>query len=436
MKTTDELSRSPRERRERFYQLSRQERDARLIEMGVLTPEDIKVLHQDGALDFSLANQFIENAIGCFPLPLGLAFNFVIDEREYLIPMAVEETSVIVAANQAAKWIRDHQGEITTQNLGQLGLGQIQFPKVNDIQSVKQLIALHKDSLIQMTNREIAASLFERGGGVRDIVVREIVRPDGQSMAVIHLLVDTCDAMGANTINQICEFLKGPLEAILDEKANLCILSNLVDGKIVQAKVVVKKIDLEMGHAIAEASLFAQLDPYRAATNNKGAFNGMDAVLIATGNDWRAVEAGAHAYAARSGQYTSITKWTMQNDQLHGVIEIPMSVGIVGGVTRLHPLAQISLKMLKVKSAAELARVIAAVGLVQNLAALKALSTQGIVKGHMKLHISNLAVAAGATEEELPFVKQQLIEKLKKDKRVTETDARTVLANLRNKLAP
>jgi hydroxymethylglutaryl-CoA reductase len=251
-------------------------------------------------------------------------------------------------------------------------------------------------------------------------------------MGIIHLLIDTCDAMGANLINQICEFLKSPLESIVGEKVGLCILSNLTDSKIVQANVIIRNIDQALGEAIAEASLFAQLDPYRAATNNKGVMNAIDAVLIATGNDWRAVEAGMHAYAASDGQYTSITRWTMRGKDLHGELKGPLAVGIVGGVTRMHPLAQFSLKMLNVKSAEELARIIAAVGLVQNLAALTALVTYGINQGHMRLHIANMALAAGATQEELPLLKQQLIQHFEIHKQVSESDAKAWLFNLRN----
>jgi hydroxymethylglutaryl-CoA reductase len=237
--------------------------------------------------------------------------------------------------------------------------------------------------------------------------------------------------MGANSINQVCEYLKQPIEAMSDERVDMCILSNLTDQKITQARVVIHNIDKQLGMKIEEASLFAQLDPYRAATNNKGVMNGIDAVLLATGNDWRAVEAAAHAYAARSGQYTSLTKWVMKGNDLHGVLEAPIVVGIVGGVTRLHPVAQICLKMLDVDSAIDLSRVIAAVGLIQNLAALKALVSEGIVTGHMRLHIMNLAMAAGASPEELNSVKKGLVQRLMMQKRISEHDAIEIIDEIR-----
>lgn len=415
---------------EGFYRLSRAERDARLVEREVLDAHDIALLHQDGALSFQQANQWIENAMGAFPLPLGIAFHLVVDREEYVVPMAIEETSVIAALSSAAKWIKQ-KGEITTQQMDSLGIGQIQIPKVTNLPHIRHVIEIHKEALLEELNQKVVPNLCKRGGGAREMQVREIARPDGHMMVVIHLLVETCDAMGANLINQLCEYLKSPLEELLNEKVGLCVVSNLSDTKRVQARAIIRNIDPELGQAITEASLFAQLDPYRAATNNKGVLNGIDALLIATGNDWRAVGAGLHAYAARSGQYRSITQWSMQNGCLHGVIETPLSVGIVGGVTRLHPVVQISLKMLRVKSASELARLVAAVGLVQNLAALKALATEGINKGHMKLHVGNLALAAGASTEELPLLKQRLAEHWDTHKRLTESDAKVILSGLR-----
>jgi hydroxymethylglutaryl-CoA reductase len=415
-----------------FSKLSREEREQRLIEMGFLTVEDALILSKDSALDMYLANHFIENVISCFPIPLGVALNFVIDGHEYVIPMAVEETSIIAGASKTAKWIRDH-GELTTQNLGKLGIGQIQLPKIKNFDEFKHKIESNTQELIDSVNKEVAHSLVARGGGLRDIVVRGLPRGDDYLMAVVHIFVDTGDAMGANIINQMCEFLKFPIEKLTRESVGMCILSNLVDTKLTQAKIVIYDINLALGKAIAEGSLFAQIDPYRAATNNKGVLNGIDAVLIATGNDWRAVEAGIHSYAAKSGQYRSITHWQMEGNHLHGVLEAPIVVGIVGGVTRLHPIAKICLNMLNVKNAAEFSRILAAVGLVQNLSALSALVTHGISKGHMKLHISNLAIASGATQEELPFVKQRLAELLETHKRITESDAKRILTVLRKK---
>ncbi len=415
-----------------FHKWTSNERSERLIQMGALTSEDLQVLNKEGALSHELAAQFIENSIGSFALPLGLALNFNIDSIDYIIPMAIEETSVIAGVSKTAKWIRNSDGEISTKSLGYLGVGQIQFPFVNDLNFIHDVITTHETSLIELANREIAGGIFARGGGVKKIFARGIKRPDNHHMAIIHLLIDTCDAMGANIINQTCEFLKPIIEDYLQERAGICILSNLTDDKIAQANIVIKKIDAQLGADIEEASLFAQLDPYRAATNNKGIFNGIDAFLIATGNDWRAVEAGGHAYAARHGQYSSLSKWTMNNGHLHGQLELPMAVGIVGGITSLHPIAKICLRMLRVKSSAELGRIAAAVGLVQNLAALTALVTGGITKGHMRLHIPNLAIAAGATKEELPIVQEMLKERLKIRKTVTGRDAQEILNQIRN----
>lgn len=413
-----------------FSKLSPEERQYRLVEMGFLKAVDLSILKKEGSLDLQLANQFIENVMGTFPLPLGVALNFVINGREYLIPMAVEETSIVASASKTAKWIQE-EGEITAQNLSQLGMGQIQLPKVKDSQALKKTIEGKKKDLIDYCNTDIVPSLAARGGGVEDIIVRILDRPDGAQMAIIHVLVNTCDAMGANLITQICESLKTPVEDLVNEKVGMCILSNLADTKLTQAHVIIKNIEPQLGEAIAEASLFAQLDSYRAATNNKGVMNAIDAVLIATGNDWRAVEAGVHAYAAYSGRYTSITRWFMKEGHLHGEIIAPILVGTVGGVTRLHPVAEICLRILNVKSANELAQVIAAVGLVQNLAALRALVTHGITKGHMKLHISNLVLAVGAKEEEISLLKQKLKDFLETNKRVTESDAKAILAEIR-----
>lgn len=414
---------------EGFSKLSRIERENRLIEMGFLTQEDIKILRQENVLN-NQVDQFIENVIGCFQLPLGVAVNFVIDGRDYVIPMAIEETSIIASASKTAKWIRDF-GELTTKNLGEFGIGQIQFPIVKNFPELRQKIMANKQRLIDMANKEVAHGMVKRGGGVKDLTIRSIPRSDEGTMAVIHVMVDTRDAMGANIINQICDFLKYPLEELTNEKIGMCILSNLVDTKLTQAKIVIHDIEPSLGKAIAEGSLFAQLDPYRAATNNKGVLNAIDAVLIATGNDWRAVEAGIHAYAGFSGQYSSITHWTMQGTDLHGIMEAPIVVGTIGGVTQIHPIAKICLKILNVKNAGELARIIAAVGLVQNLAAIKALVTEGISKGHMRLHISNLILASDATEAEIPILKQRLTELLAMQKHVTGGDVKKLLIEIR-----
>jgi hydroxymethylglutaryl-CoA reductase len=295
-------------------------------------------------------------------------------------------------------------------------------------------VILHenRETLIALANACIPG-LVARGGGVRDIGIRELQRPTGDgTMLVMHLLCDPCDAMGANLINQVCEALKPRVELLTGEKVGLCILSNLVDSKLAVAEVIVRNVDPRIGQGIQEATLFAKADPYRAATHNKGVLNGIDPILIATGNDWRAVEAGVHAYAARSGKYQPVTDWKIQGADLVGRIEIPMAVGTVGGVTRLHPTATVALKMLGVEHAEDLARICAAVGLVQNLGALRALATVGIVKGHMQLHAANLAIAAGADIHEIADVRDRLAEVLRVEKKINLSRAKEILASVRD----
>jgi len=414
-----------------FSKLSREERLKALMDAGVLHDSDVDYIAKGGLRDTTLGEKFIENVIGYFQLPLGVATNFRIDGKDYVIPMAVEETSIVAAVCKSAKWIRE-SGSITTEVVGSEIIGQIQCAKVKDFVLFEKQILAQKNFLIESSNREVAFGLVRRGGGVRDIQVRRVPRGDGMDMAVVHVMMDPCDAMGANIINQVCEFLKEPIEQFTGEKVTMCILSNLVDSKITRAVVHIRDIDPELAEKIEEASLFAQQDPYRAATNNKGVLNGIDPVLIATGNDWRAVEAGIHAYAARDGQYRSITRWFRDGEGgLKGIFEAPLVVGTVGGVTTLHPTAMMCMKMLGTTSANELSRVIAAVGLVQNLGALKALTTVGIIEGHMKLHTKNLALGAGAEEREIPLVQKKLEEILAVRKRISLSNAIDVLKELR-----
>lgn len=416
-----------------FSKLSREERLKALMEVGVLHDSDVDYLAKGGLRDTSLGEKFIENVIGYFQLPLGVATNFRIDGQDYVIPMAVEETSIVAAVCKTAKWIRD-AGSITTEVVGSEIIGQIQCAKIKDFIQFEKQILTQKKYLIEISNREVAFGLVRRGGGVRDIQVRRVPRGDGSDMAVVHVLMDPCDAMGANIMNQVCEYLKEPIENFTGEKVTMCILSNLVDSKITRATVHITDIDPDLAEKIEEASLFAQQDPYRAATNNKGVLNGIDPILIATGNDWRAVEAGIHAYAARDGQYRSITRWFRdEKGGLKGVFEAPLIVGTVGGVTMLHPTAMMCIKMLGITTANELSRVIAAVGLVQNLGALKALTTVGIIEGHMKLHTKNLALGAGAEEKEIPMVQKKLEEILAVRKRISLSNAIDVLKELRSK---
>ena len=393
--------------------------------MGALTESDVVFLSQGGIKQLSLAEKFIENVIGYFQLPLGVASYFRIDNKDYCIPMAVEETSIIAALSKTAKWIRQ-QGSISTYSEGNTSIGQLQIHEVNNFENLVQTINQKKTYLIETANSDITSSLKTRGGGLQDIRVRQL-----GNMAVIHFHIDCCDAMGANIINQTLEFFKPIIEKLTGEKIGICILSNLNDSKLSCANIEINNVEAGLGERLENASRFAECDPYRAATHNKGVMNGIDPILIATGNDWRAVEAGVHAYACQSGQYRAITTWRYQNNVLRGKFKAPISVGTVGGVTNLHPTAKLCLSMLDVNSADELARVIAAVGLVQNLGALRALTTEGIIKGHMKLHIDNLVLATDANEEESITLKQKLEELLHAKKRLSQSQANTLLSNMR-----
>lgn len=413
-----------------FSKLSREQRLKALQDVGALNKEDIDYLESGGLKNTLLGEKFIENVIGYFQVPLGVVINLNVDGKDVVVPMAVEETSIVAAASKTAKWVREC-GEITTEVIGQEIIGQIQCAKIKNYSDFRTAVLNQKNYLIELANREVAFGLVKRGGGVTDIQVRAVDRGDGEFMGVIHVLANPVDAMGANIINQVCEFLKEPIEQFTGEKVTMCILSNLVDTKVTRATVRIRNCDKDLAHKIAEASLFAQKDPYRAATNNKGVLNGIDPIVVATGNDWRAVEAGIHAYAARSGSYSSITRWSVEGDDLVGVFEAPIVVGTVGGVTTLHPTSALCMRILGVQTANELSRIMAAVGLVQNLGALKALTTVGIIEGHMKLHIKNLTLGAGASEREIPLVQKKLEEILSIRKRISLSNAVEVLKELR-----
>ncbi|MCZ0931629.1 MAG: hydroxymethylglutaryl-CoA reductase, degradative [Oligoflexia bacterium] len=424
---------------EGFSKLHYEERLSRLQELGYLSKEDIAYL-QLGSVSKKLKERveltqcFIENALGYFPLPLGLAANFIINKKSYVLPMAVEETSIIAAASKTARWICE-EGEITTQVLSALSIGQIQMPEVKDYNSLKNCISQNFPEWKKLINKNVLSSMVKRGGGLKDYELRSLRRPDGRTMAVLHLYIDTCSAMGANIINQTCEYLKEPLEKASGEKAGLCILSNLSDKRMVQAQVKLRNQDSQLIKKIEEASLFAEIDPYRACTSNKGVLNGVDALLIATGNDWRAVSAGLHAYASRKGPYSSLTKWRVKENELHGEMKGPFMLGTVGGVTDLHPTARLCLKILAFPKATELAGLCCALGLVQNLGALRALVTEGVIEGHMKLHVKNLVLKAGAkTEEEQKTLEKELIKVLKKMKRITLSQAIQVFKEIKKKM--
>jgi hydroxymethylglutaryl-CoA reductase len=415
---------------EGFHRLSRNERLRRVQEICDLSSDDLDILSGKSAVTSDVAEHLIENVIGYFPIPMGVATNFNIDGKDLLIPMVVEETSIIAAASATAKWVRN-SGSICTYAKGNLIIGQIQLPHVADVKKFRQIFQDQKHVLIGLANACLPG-LVNRGGGVSEISVREIARPTGDgNMIVLHVLCDPCDAMGANLINQVCEALKPRIEQMTQEKVGLCILSNLVDTKLVGAEVRIQNVDPVVGLGIQEATLFAQADPYRAATHNKGVLNGIDPILIATGNDWRAVEAGIHAYAARSGKYQPVTHWFMEGTELIGRIEIPLAVGTQGGVTRIHPTAKVALKILNVQRSEELARICAAVGLIQNLGALKALATVGIVKGHMQLHAANLAIAAGAEIHEIAQVRDRLAQVLLVEKTINLSRAKEILDAIR-----
>lgn len=415
---------------EGFHRLSPVERLNRVRELCSLSDEDISILSGKAPLSLGIAEHLIENVVGYFPVPIGVATNFTIDGRDLLIPMAVEETSIIAAASATAKWIRK-DGSIRTYSKGNLIIGQVQIPSCRNVSQARRILHEKRELLMGLANACIPG-LVSRGGGVRDIAIREIPRGDDDgTMIVLHILCDPCDAMGANLINQVCEALKPKIESITGERVGLCILSNLVDSKLAVAEVIVRDVDPAVGRGIEEATIFAKADPYRATTHNKGVLNGIDPILIATGNDWRAVEAGIHAFASRSGRYQPITEWKMEGSDLVGRIEVPMAVGTVGGVTRLHPTSKVALKILGISKADELARICAAVGLVQNLGALKALATVGIVKGHMQLHAANLAIAAGAEIHEIAQVRDRLAEVLRVEKNINLTRAREILEAIR-----
>ncbi len=423
---------------ENFHRLTRAERLERVREFCGLTLDEARILSGETPFSLDIAEHLIENVVGFFPMPIGVATNFRIDGRELLIPMAVEETSIIAAASSTAKWV-SREGYVRTYVKGNLIIGQVQLPNVRNVAHAKSVLQESRGELVHLANACIP-NLVARGGGVREIAIRELPRPAFEeipagTMLVLHVLCDPCDAMGANLINQVCEALKPRIEQLTDERVGLCILSNLTDGKLAGAEVVVRGIDPVVGQGIVEAALFAKVDPYRAATHNKGVLNGIDPILIATGNDWRAVEAGIHAYAARSGKYQPVTEWRMEGADLIGRFEAPLAVGIVGGVTRAHPTARVALKMLGVEMAEDLARICGAVGLVQNLGALKALSTVGIVKGHMQLHAANLAIAAGAGVHEIGEVRDRLNAVLEREKKINLSQAIAILEEIRKKVA-
>ncbi|MCW5873151.1 MAG: hydroxymethylglutaryl-CoA reductase, degradative [Anaerolineales bacterium] len=398
-----------------FYDLSIEVRHQRLRELGVLSDEQLSAL-ANGGIQAEAADHMVENAIGVHSLPLGLGLNFVVNGREVLVPMAVEEPSVVAGASFMAKLARA-AGGFRASTDAPLMIGQMQLLDVKDLDAAAAALAAATPELLAEA-AQIDPVLLKLGGGPRELVVRRIDDSPIGPFLVLHLIYDVRDAMGANAINTACERLAPRIEALTGGRVHLRILSNLADRRLARAECTIKLSELAFGNfsaeqvrdGIVEAWAFAAADPYRAATHNKGIMNGIDAVVIATGNDWRAVEAGAHAYAARSGRYTSLSTWGVSSEgDLVGSLELPMAVGIVGGATKVHPTAQAALKLMGVTTAAQLAEIITAVGLAQNLAALRALATEGIQRGHMSLHARQVAIAAGAQGEQVEKLAAQLV---------------------------
>jgi hydroxymethylglutaryl-CoA reductase len=412
-----------------FYKLPIEKRREFVTHFANLSEDDAKIL--SSYLDLTTADHMIENVLGTFELPLGLAVNFLINEKDYILPMATEESSVVAAASNAAKIARI-KGGFTASCSKPLMIGQLQLLHIGDVVTAAQEILKHKEQILILANSQDKI-LVDLGGGARDLEVRILDSPLG-TMIVTHLIVDVRDAMGANAVNTMCEALAPMLEEISGGKVRLKILSNLADKRLVKASAVFDKEKMggnQVVDAFLEAYTLASIDPYRAATHNKGIMNGIDALIIATGNDSRAIEAGAHAYAARGGQYTALTRYYKNNNgDLVGEIELPMAVGVVGGAANMHPKAKLCRKILGISSARELAEIVACLGLAQNFAALLALSTVGIQKGHMSLHAKNIAVMAGAQRDEIEKLADQLVY----DGRVKLDYAKELLEKMRKRI--
>jgi hydroxymethylglutaryl-CoA reductase len=402
-----------------FYKLSIDERQRAVHERGLLSPGDFRALATGKhTLDLYAADRMIENVVGVMGLPLGLGMNLVVNKRSYVVPMVVEEPSVVAALGSANKLVRQHGG-FKARASDPILIGQIQIVNLPDIDKAKQAIVDHKRDIINLAN-SFHPNMVARGGGARDLELHVHPLPSrGRRMLVVHLLVDTRDAMGANLVNGMCEGVAPLMESLTGGSVFLRILSNLADRSLVRASCRIPVEALagrgysgeEARDGIVVAADFAMVDPYRAATHNKGIMNGIDPIAIATGNDWRAIEAGAHAYAARGGRYTSLTRWTVdERGNLCGDIEIPIKVGIVGAPLESNPTVALNLRMLGVESATELAEVMAACGLAQNFAAIRALATEGIQRGHMTLHARSVVTAAGAGEDIFDEVLDRLVQ--------------------------
>ena len=400
----------------KFYKMTLPERQEYLMQNSNLDEDDLKAWLPGSGLTLETADHMIENAVGLFSLPLGIAQNFIVNGKSVLVPMVVEEPSVVAAVSFMAK-LAQSTGGFRAWMSSQEMIGQVQLLDLADINAAQNLIETNKPELLQQASA-LNPGLTRHGGGIRDLEVRQIEESPIGPFLVVHLIIDVQDAMGANMVNSAVESLAPLLEQLTGARAHLRILSNLSDRRLASAEVRLPAEVLafegyngeQVRDGVVEASAFAEADPYRAATHNKGIMNGVDAVLLATGNDWRAVEAGAHAYAARDGRYKSLSTWTTTEEgSLKGSLTLPLAIGIVGGSTRVHPGVRTNLKLMGVQCVSELGEIIAAVGLAQNLAALRALATEGIQKGHMRLHARQVAMAAGANTEQVEPLAQALI---------------------------
>jgi hydroxymethylglutaryl-CoA reductase len=401
-----------------FYKLSVEERIESLSRIANLSREEADLLLGESGLSLDTANQMIENAVGVLSLPLGVGLNFQVNGRDYLVPMAVEEPSVVAAVSFAAKIAREGGG-FTASCDDSLMIAQVQVTHYGNLESARQALLDSKEEILALAN-SFHPQMVRRGGGAKDIEVRVLPAPEGpkgEPILVLHVILDTQDAMGANLINTVAEGVAPFVEQVTGGRVYLRILSNLADRRLARASCRIPVSAMadfgmsgrEVAEGIVQASRFAEADPYRAATHNKGVMNGVDAVAIATGNDWRAIEAGAHAYAARNGRYEPLSVWRLENDHLVGRLAMPMAVGTVGGPIRIHPTVQLAYKLLRVEGAQELAAVMAAVGLAQNMAALRALGSVGIQRGHMALHARCVAVTAGARGEWVARIADRLV---------------------------
>lgn len=407
-----------------FYKLSLEERQNQLVKLLNLNQEEFELLRTLGYFSPSQIDRFIENVVGSYQLPLGIAFNFKINSKDYIIPMVIEEPSVVAAASKIAKIARK-KGGFVSDEVKSIMISQIQLTNVQDIDIAKENLAKNKQKILSIANEQDPL-LNQLGGGAKDLEVREIETRKGK-MLILHLLVDVLDAMGANVVNTMAEAVSPYIEELCNAKIYLRIVSNLTTHRIAKSRATFDK-DLLGGEEVVEGILnayeFAVADPYRATTHNKGIMNGVIALVLATGNDTRAIEAGAHAYASLGGNYKPLTKFNLDSEgNLVGEIEIPLAVGIIGGITRTHPMARLALKILNVESAGELAQVAAALGLAQNVGALRALASEGIQKGHMALHSRNIAKLAGAPDEIIEEVAKRIV----KDKKIRVDYAKEII---------